>query len=131
MLSQTELECVYSSVANHRAYLDQSFVRKLTARWAKVYKAVGGAEKTYAHASNATYQLSGDNTSSQLRLSTSHSEVRSQGQPTRTAGGVNDSRVDSRRVGSQASQYVSLNSSQQQHAGRPSTVPIKSWESVD
>lgn len=45
VLSPTELECVHTAVANHRAYLDAGFVRKVTAMWQKVYKAVGAADR--------------------------------------------------------------------------------------
>jgi chromosome segregation ATPase len=42
VLSAGELELVWNAIANHRSYLDQGFVRKMTARWQKVYK-MGGS----------------------------------------------------------------------------------------
>ena len=43
VLSAGELELVWNAIANHRSYLDQGFVRKMTARWQKVYKMGGSA----------------------------------------------------------------------------------------
>ena len=42
MLSPAELQAVWTAIANHKAHLDPGFVRKLSARWEKVYK-IGGA----------------------------------------------------------------------------------------
>eukprot|EP01052_Picozoa_sp_SAG31_P055783 SAG31_NODE_15601_length_747_cov_1.185185_1_plen_143_part_00 len=41
VLTAAELECVHNAIANHRAYLDPGFVRKVTARWQKVYNTAG------------------------------------------------------------------------------------------
>ena len=38
VLSVTELDMVQTHVANHKAYLDQGFVRKVSSRWNQVYK---------------------------------------------------------------------------------------------
>ena len=46
VLSAGELELVWNAIANHRTYLDQGFVRKMTARWQKVHKAGGGSAIT-------------------------------------------------------------------------------------
>ena len=43
VLSAGELELVWNAIANHRSYLDQGFVRKMTARWQKVYQ-IGGSK---------------------------------------------------------------------------------------
>lgn len=39
LLSVGELELVRNAIANHRAYLDPSFIRKMTNRWEKIYSA--------------------------------------------------------------------------------------------
>ena len=41
VLSASEVEMMWANMANHKAYLDQGFVRKLASRWESVAKNLG------------------------------------------------------------------------------------------
>ena len=122
VLSAGELELVWNAIANHRSYLDQGFVRKMTARWQKVYKMGGSGNSATPNISRSgspmrsrspdrsaipqRFILETDGAIPQKALTSQKKK------PKMTSTAVGDERVDGA-----GSEFVDLNGTQKQFIG--------------